>query len=209
MKITHVTPLNAVGGTPFAGADSGVLNEYYSVESFSGTISIWKEIREWYGLEENACYEEYDQGRKRMPNNDFLHWQSGYFRALAGRTSLGKGFGIGHGNGEEFRPVRRWIEHLYIVESADGYFRMTRRRLTPRHKWTAVWNFPLVFSTPRSTSPCSITFPTSPTFWRVVPGLEAGRHLSGEGTHHDLGPWHRRARAADPLRTRVSPQITG
>jgi SAM-dependent methyltransferase len=74
-------------------------------------------------LEENACYDVYDQGRKRMPNNDYLHWEYGYRWALAGRTNLGKVLGLGSGNGEEFRPVRRWIEHLYIVESAAGYFR--------------------------------------------------------------------------------------
>ena len=73
-------------------------------------------------MEENACYEIYDQGRSRMPNNVFLHWQCGYRRALEHRTSLGKVLGLGSGNGEEFRPVRRWIEHLHIVESAEGYF---------------------------------------------------------------------------------------
>jgi ubiquinone/menaquinone biosynthesis C-methylase UbiE len=58
-----------------------------------------------------------------MPNNDYLHWQYGYKHALTGRESLGKTLGLGSGNGEEFRPVRKFIEHLYIVESAEGYFK--------------------------------------------------------------------------------------
>ena len=98
------------------------LTEYYSGKKLFGDDFGLDEIREWYGLEENACFEIYDQGKKRMPNNDYLHWQAGYRWALQGRTSLGRVLGLGSGNGEEFRPVRRWIGHLYIVESAEGYF---------------------------------------------------------------------------------------
>jgi SAM-dependent methyltransferase len=105
------------------GQTAESLKEFYSGGTLFGDDFNLEEIREWYGLEEHACYEVYDQGRRRMPNNDHLHWQCGYSRALAGRSSLGKVLGIGSGNGEEFRPVRKWIEHLYIVESAEGYFR--------------------------------------------------------------------------------------
>jgi SAM-dependent methyltransferase len=98
------------------------LADYYSGQKLFGDDFQLEEIREWYGLEENACFEIYDEGKKRMPNNDYLHWESGYRRALQGRSSLGKVLGLGSGNGEEFRPVRKWIEHLYIVESAEGYF---------------------------------------------------------------------------------------
>jgi len=98
------------------------LKEYYSGRKLFGDDFNPEEIREWYKLEEDACFNSYDQGRKRMPNNDYLQWQCGYRPALIGRNSLGKVLGLGSGNGEEFRPVRRWIEHLYIVESAEGYF---------------------------------------------------------------------------------------
>jgi SAM-dependent methyltransferase len=104
------------------GQTAQSLEEYYSGRKLFGDDFGPEEIREWYGLEENACFEIYDQGKKRMPNNDYLHWQAGYRWALAGRDSLGKVLGLGSGNGEEFRPVRPWIEHLYIVESAEGYF---------------------------------------------------------------------------------------
>jgi SAM-dependent methyltransferase len=99
------------------------LAEYYSGRKLFGDDFNLEEIREWYRLEENACFDIYNQGRKRMPNNDHLHWQCGYRWALAGRNNLGKVLGLGSGNGEEFRPVRQWIEHLYIIESAEGYFR--------------------------------------------------------------------------------------
>jgi ubiquinone/menaquinone biosynthesis C-methylase UbiE len=118
------TPANAVrrhSRLQAQTADS--LMEFYSGKKLFGDDFNLEEIREWYGLEENACYEGYDQGRKRMPNNDYLHWQYGYRWALADRNNLGKVLGLGSGNGEEFRPVRQWIEHLYIVESAEGYFR--------------------------------------------------------------------------------------
>ncbi len=98
------------------------LAEYYSGRKLWGDDFGLDEIREWYQLEENACFNIYDQGRRRMPNNDYLHWRHGYRWALNGRNTLGKVLGLGSGNGEEFRPVRRWIEHLYIAESADGYF---------------------------------------------------------------------------------------
>jgi len=98
------------------------LKKYYDGHKLWGDDFGADEIREWYQLEENACFNIYDQGRRRMPNNDYLHWQNGYRWALNGRSTLGKVLGIGSGNGEEFRPVRKWIEHLYIVESADGYF---------------------------------------------------------------------------------------
>ncbi len=98
------------------------LGEYYAGRKLWGDDFSPDEIREWYRLEENACFDIYDQGRQRMPNNDYLHWNYGYRRALQGRNTLGKVLGLGSGNGEEFRPVRQWIEHLYIVESAAGYF---------------------------------------------------------------------------------------
>jgi len=104
------------------GQSTESLQEYYSGRKLFGDDFTLPEIREWYGLEENACFDIYEQGRKRMPNNDYLHWQFGYRHALAERKTLGKVLGLGSGNGEEFRPVRRWIEHLYIVESAEGYF---------------------------------------------------------------------------------------
>lgn len=103
------------------GKTAESLQEYYSGQKLFGDDFTLDEIQEWYRLEENACFEAYDQGRRRMPNNDHLHWQCGYRPALAGRNGLGKVLGLGSGNGEEFRPVRRWIEHLYIVESAAGY----------------------------------------------------------------------------------------
>lgn len=105
------------------GQTEATLQPYYSGQKLFGDDFNPDEIREWYGLEENACFEIYDQGKKRMPNNDFMHWQFGYRWALQDRKSLGKVLGLGSGNGEEFRPVRKWIEHLYIVESADGYFK--------------------------------------------------------------------------------------
>ena len=98
------------------------LADYYSGQKLFGDDFGLEEICEWYGLEENACFEIYDQGKKKMPNNDYLHWSAGYRWALAGRLSLGKVLGLGSGNGEEFRPVRKWIEHLFIAESAEGYF---------------------------------------------------------------------------------------
>ena len=98
------------------------VGEYYSGRKLFGNDFSLEEVHEWYGLEENACFEIYDQGKKRMPNNDYLHWSAGYRWALKGRSSLGKVLGLGSGNGEEFRPVRKWIEHLFIAESADGYF---------------------------------------------------------------------------------------
>jgi SAM-dependent methyltransferase len=98
------------------------LGEYYSGSKLWGDDFGLDELREWYRLEENACFEIYDQGRRRMPNNDYLHWHQGYRWALSERNTLGKVLGLGSGNGEEFRPVRKWIEHLYIVESAAGYF---------------------------------------------------------------------------------------
>ena len=105
------------------GQTTESLEAYYSGKKLFGDDFALEEIREWYGLEENACFDIYDQGKKRMPNNDHLHWQSGYRWALKDRPSLGRVLGLGSGNGEEFRPVRKWIEHLYIVESADGYFK--------------------------------------------------------------------------------------
>lgn len=104
------------------GQTTEALADYYSGQKLFGDDFGLEEIREWYGLEENACFEIYDKGKKKMPNNDHLHWSSGYRWALAGRQSLGKVLGLGSGNGEEFRPVRKWIEHLFIAESAEGYF---------------------------------------------------------------------------------------
>jgi SAM-dependent methyltransferase len=104
------------------GQSAQSLGAYYSGCKLFGNDFSLEEVREWYGLEENACFEIYDQGKKRMPNNDYLHWSAGYRWALEGRSSLGKVLGLGSGNGEEFRPVRKWIEHLFIAESADGYF---------------------------------------------------------------------------------------
>lgn len=98
------------------------LQDYYSGHKLWGDDFSLDEIREWYALEENACFDIYDQGKKRMPNNDLMHWQFGYQWALKDRGTLGKVLGVGSGNGEEFRPVRQWIEHLHIVESAAGYF---------------------------------------------------------------------------------------
>jgi SAM-dependent methyltransferase len=98
------------------------LDEFYAGRKLWGDDFGLDEIREWYRLEENACFDIYDQGQRRMPNNDYLHWQRGYRWALNERNTLGKVLGLGSGNGEEFRPVRQWIEHLYIVESAAGYF---------------------------------------------------------------------------------------
>jgi SAM-dependent methyltransferase len=104
------------------GQSAESLAEYYSGRKLFGDDFNLEEIREWYGLEENACFDIYEQGRRRMPNNDHLHWLCGYRVALAGRDTLGKVIGLGSGNGGEFRPVRRWIGHLHIVESAEGYF---------------------------------------------------------------------------------------
>jgi len=98
------------------------LDEYYAGRKLWGDDFGLEEIREWYRLEENACFEIYDQGKRRMPNNDHLHWHRGYRWVVNERNTLGKVLGLGSGNGEEFRPVRKWIEHLYIVESAAGYF---------------------------------------------------------------------------------------
>lgn len=99
------------------------LADYYSGRKLFGDDFSIEEIREWYSMEENTCFEIYDEGRKRMPVNDRLHWQFGYRWALRGRSTLGKVLGLGSGNGEEFRPVRSYIEHLWIVESAEGYFK--------------------------------------------------------------------------------------
>ena len=123
-KIVNSNPvLAAPKHSRLQGQTAESLDDYYSGRKFFGDDFSLEEIREWYGMEENACYEVYDQGHKRMPNNDCLHWQCGYRWALADKHSLGKVLGLGSGNGEEFRPVRRWMEHLYIVESAEGYFR--------------------------------------------------------------------------------------
>ena len=105
----------------------GQLQEYYSGRKLWGDDFTLAEICEWYQMEENACFEIYqDRGQiaqGTMPNNDYLHWKYGYESALAGRASLGRVRGLGSGNGEEFRPVRKFIEHLHIVESAEGYFK--------------------------------------------------------------------------------------
>jgi SAM-dependent methyltransferase len=123
MNTANPAPTNAVRRhSRLRGQTAESLREFYSGKKLFGDDFNAEEIREWYGLEENACYEVYDQGRRRMPNNDWLHWQCGYRWALAGRNGLGKVLGLGSGNGEEFRPVRKFIEHLYIVESAEGYF---------------------------------------------------------------------------------------
>jgi len=102
------------------------LQEYYAGQKLWGDDFSLDEIREWYQMEENACFEIYQERGQveqgKMPNNDYMHWEYGYQPALAGRKSLGKTLGLGSGNGEEFRPVRKFIEHLYIVESAEGYF---------------------------------------------------------------------------------------
>lgn len=98
------------------------LGEYYAGHKLWGDNFGLEEICEWYRLEENACFDIYDQGQRRMPNNDYLHWHDGYRWAVNEQNTLGKVLGLGSGNGEEFRPVRQWIEHLYIVESAAGYF---------------------------------------------------------------------------------------
>ncbi len=103
------------------GQTTESLHDYYSGKKLFGDDFSLDEIREWYGLEENACFEIYDQGQKRMPNNDHMHWRYGYRWALGQGGGLGKVLGIGSGNGEEFRPVRHLIDHLYIVESAQGY----------------------------------------------------------------------------------------
>lgn len=97
--------------------------EYYAGRKLWGDDFGLEDIREWYKLEESACFEIYDQGHKRMPSNDLLHWRYGYRWALQGRNSLGKVLGLGSGNGEEFRPVRQWIEALCIIESAEGYLK--------------------------------------------------------------------------------------
>ncbi len=102
------------------------LQEYYSGRKLWGDDFTLEEIREWYQMEENAYFEIYKNrgqiAQDTMPNNDCLHWKHGYQPALAGRGTLGRVLGLGSGNGEEFRPVRKFIEHLYIVESAEGYF---------------------------------------------------------------------------------------
>jgi len=122
MKVTNPGPATVIPRhSRLKGQTVESLDDYYSGRKLFGDDFSLDEIREWYQLEENACFESYDQGRKRMPNNDYLHWQAGYRWALEGRTGLGKVLGIGSGNGEEFRPVRHLIEHLYIVESAQGY----------------------------------------------------------------------------------------
>jgi SAM-dependent methyltransferase len=98
------------------------LQDYYAGRKLWGDDFSLDEIIEWYRLEENACFEDiYNQGTKRMPVNDYLHMQYGYRWAIENGRTLGKVLGLGSGNGEEFRPVRKWIEHLYIVESAEGY----------------------------------------------------------------------------------------
>jgi SAM-dependent methyltransferase len=117
------TPPSAPVHSRLRGLTEESLAEYYSGRKLWGDDFGIEEIREWYQLEENACFDIYDQGRRRMPNNDYLHWQNGYRWALNGRNTLGKVLGLGSGNGEEFRPVRQCIGHLYIVESAGGYFK--------------------------------------------------------------------------------------
>ena len=101
------------------------LQDYYTGRKLWGDDFSQDEIGEWYGLEENACFEIYDQGKKRLPNNDRLHWLHGYRWAMENRGTLGKTLGLGSGNGEEFRSVRQYIQELHIVESAEGYFQNT------------------------------------------------------------------------------------
>jgi len=104
-----------------------LLEEYYAGRKLWGDDFSLDEIREWYQMEENACFEIYEERgqveKGKMPNNDYLHWHYGYQTALAGRETLGITLGLGSGNGEEFRPVRKYIKHLHIVESAEGYFK--------------------------------------------------------------------------------------
>jgi SAM-dependent methyltransferase len=118
------------------------LQDYYSGRKLFGDDFSLEEIREWYQLEENACYDGYDQGRKRMPNNDYLHWRCGYRWILARQPGLGKVLGLGSGNGEEFRPVRRWIEHLYIVESAAGYLQNDANTTYAKARMDGTLDFP-------------------------------------------------------------------
>ncbi len=105
---------------------ASALDDYYAGRKVWGDDFNLEEIREWYQMEEHACYEIYQaQGQIEqgsMPNNDYLHLKYGFEPALAGRSTLGNTLGMGSGTGEEFRPVRKQIEHLHIVESADGYF---------------------------------------------------------------------------------------
>jgi SAM-dependent methyltransferase len=109
-----------------SGQSAEFLQDYYAGRKVWGDDFQLDEIREWYQMEENACFEIYSKRgqveRGKMPNNDYMHWQYGFKPALAGRGTFGKTLGLGSGNGEEFRPVRKYIEHLYIVESAEGYF---------------------------------------------------------------------------------------
>jgi hypothetical protein len=65
------------------------LQDYYAGRKLWGNDFSLDEIIEWYRLEENACFEDiYNQGTRRMPNNDYLHMQYGYRWALEnGRSS--------------------------------------------------------------------------------------------------------------------------
>lgn len=118
------------------------LREFYGGQKLFGDDFGPEEIAEWYRLEENACFEIFDHGKKRMPNNDLLHWSHGYCWALKNRPSLGKVLGLGSGNGEEFRPIRDWIEHLYIVESAEGYFQNSPSTTYAKASPDGILNYP-------------------------------------------------------------------
>ena len=108
MPTNHTPPPAVPRHSRLQGQTAESLADYYSGKKLYGDDFSLAEIREWYSLEENACFADvYDQGRKRMPNNDFLHWHCGYRWAMNNSESLGKVLGLGSGNGEEFRPVRK------------------------------------------------------------------------------------------------------
>ncbi len=193
----------------------GQLQEYYSGRKLWGDDFTLAEICEWYQMEENACFEIYqDRGQiaqGTMPNNDYLHWKYGYESALAGRASLGRVLGLGSGNGEEFRPVRKFIEHLHIVESAEGYFKDDTATTYAKAQADGTLQFAADFF---DTAVNIAVLHHIPNLSHVVRELyrvaQARRHLPRQGTHHHAWPVAAAAQGRiGSLRTRLPPRVAG
>ena len=173
------------------GQTEATLQDFYSGKKVLGNDFTPEQIREWYSLEENACFEIYEHGKKRMPNNDWLHWSCGFRWALSQRHSLGKVLGLGSGNAEEFRPIEKWIEHLYIVESAEGYFQDGKTITYKKARPDGVLDFPDEFFDTQAAIAVLHHIPNISSVLReLFRTLKRGGVCLIKEPITSLGPWH-------------------